>query len=221
MPLTDIHIHHSQPETGVVFIRNLFPDEPFPEGETERFFSVGLHPWFLKSAEENAGLMKLVAEKAVLPQVVAVGECGLDKLTKAAWEVQTDVFVQHVLLSERLQKPLIVHCVRAHNEIFHFRRQLKPTQPWVIHGYTGNENLTRQLLGAGFLFSFGYILLNEKARAAASLQLLPPGKFFLETDDFEVTIGEVFQKAAQLRQVAAAQLQEQLLQNFQKIFLKK
>jgi TatD DNase family protein len=90
--------------------------------------------------------------------------------------VQTNIFLHHVELSERLEKPLTIHCVRAFDRMLMLRKQLRPTQPWVIHGFRGKPELAQQLLAAGFDLSFGTLFNAE------SFNLCPPERRFTETD---------------------------------------
>ena len=138
-------------------------------------YSVGIHPWWTAAADWEdlkEGLL-LWAEH---PQVQRIGECGLDKLQGAAIEVQEHVFLMHVTLSERLQKPLTIHCVKAFDRLLALRKQLCPTQRWAIHGFRGKPELAQQLLAAGFDLSFG-AHYNEAAYA-----LCPPTRRYRETD---------------------------------------
>lgn len=141
----------------------------------EATYSVGIHPWWTAEVDWEdlkPGLL-LWAEH---PQVVRIGECGLDKLKGALVEQQEQVFLMHVALSERLAKPLTIHCVKAFDRLLALRKQLRPTQRWAIHGFRGKPELAQQLLAAGFDLSFGE-RYNEAVYA-----LCPPTRRFRETD---------------------------------------
>ena len=138
-------------------------------------YSVGVHPWW--TAEECLDiLIEGVRFWTLHPQVVRIGECGLDKLKGGAIDVQERVFIEQVELSERLKKPLTIHCVKAFDRLLGLRKQLRPTQCWVIHGFRGKSELAHQLLAAGCDLSFG-TLYNE-----AAFNLCPPDRRYRETD---------------------------------------
>lgn len=142
---------------------------------TDATYSVGVHPWW--TAEENVeDIVKGFLHWATHPQVVRIGECGIDKLKGAPEAVQTELFLQHVALSEQLQKPLTIHCVRAFDQMLMLRKRLRPTQRWAIHGFRGKPALAQQLLVAGFDLSFGTLFNAE------SFNLCPPERRFTETD---------------------------------------
>ncbi|MBR1593860.1 MAG: TatD family hydrolase [Alloprevotella sp.] len=175
----DFHTHNlaATPGTAIVNLPQealLHPDAftPHPAG----LYSVGIHPWW--TGEENlvhlwAGARALAA----LPQVVAIGECGFDRLRGASPDVQREVFSRHVRLSEELRKPLTIHCVRAFDLLLAARRELRPEMKWTIHGFRGRPALARQLLNAGFDLSFGFRHNPE------SFRLTPPGRRHVETDE--------------------------------------
>ena len=117
----NIHSHQIHSEQQVLAIHNLFAHEPVPE---EGLFSIGWHPWYLNDFETTE-IFKVLEEKAVLSQIVAIGETGLDKAITIDWNKQTDVFRFHVEIANKLQKPLIIHCVRAYSELIKFKKEFK------------------------------------------------------------------------------------------------
>lgn len=121
-------------------------------------------------------------------------------------------------LAEELEKPLIIHCVRANDEVLTFKKMLKPAQPWIIHGFAGHPNTAKQLVANGLWLSFGHaILQNEKA--AAALAAMPADRFFLETDTrSDLLIEDVFEAAAKIRGCSVEWLQGQIWANFSGTF---
>ena len=149
---------------------------------------MGIHPWQLanmavsSSSEEDIAdsIMNKVInmlEKNENKQVVAIGECGLDKLCTAPLQLQAEVFKRHVALSEQYRLPLIIHCVKALDELLYIKKDLSPTLPWIWHGFRGKPQQLQQLLKAGFYISFGFKYNRE------SLMTCPSERMFLETDD--------------------------------------
>ena len=149
------------------------------------YYSVGIHPWYI-----DKKLMPEVRRLAALPIVVAIGETGLDKNTakdRGDFSLQKEIFAEHILISEELKKPLIIHCVRAWNELLSIRKATKPSMPWIIHGFRGNATLATQLLNAGLYLSFG-INHNVEALKVA----WDNDRLFIETDDADIDIREVY-----------------------------
>lgn len=174
----DFHTHnlHATPGTAIVNLPREFllkPDSfiPQPSG----LYSAGIHPWWTDSdvRREMEGLQELIRH----PQVVALGECGLDAFKGGDMETQVECFRWQVALSETAGKPMTIHCVRAFHELLYIHRSLHPRQTWTIHGFRGKPALARQLLNAGFNLSFGHRYNPE------SYALTPEERRHHETDD--------------------------------------
>lgn len=177
--------------------------------------SIGLHPWHL---DDHTNLIDELQRYAALPNVLAIGECGLDKVCNTPWELQTMVFKQQIQIANTLGKPIIIHCVRAYDELLNILRSEKPSVPVIVHGFNKNERVADRLLSAGIYLSFGAAILNDLSPAAASLQHVPREMFFLETDDAQADITTLYKKAAAIRNISEEDIILQLQQNFKKVF---
>ena len=167
------------------------------------YYSVGLHPWHI-----DKSIMSEVRKFAALPSVVAIGETGLDKNTaknQDDFSLQKEIFTEHILISEEVKKPLVVHCVKAWDELLHIRKSSKPSMPWIIHGFRGNATLATQLLNAGLCLSFG-IHHNVEALKAS----WDKGRLFTETDDADVDIREVCSSIAGKLNVSINELLDEI-----------
>lgn len=169
----DIHSHnHTAGDDTIV---NLDYCEPVP---AEGYYSIGLHPWHTDMPNDAlAAAIDEVRRKASDKRIVAIGECGIDRLRGATIDTQTSVFRQHVAISEIVAKPLIIHAVRSFDILLSLKKELKPQQLWIIHGFRGKAALARQLLDAGFALSYG-----EKFNPEA-LAITPADRLFTETDN--------------------------------------
>lgn len=184
--INDIHTHRADAASAVISVN---PWEFVPwQG---RVYSVGIHPW--QAAEAGKVALESLSQLATRDDVVMIGECGIDKLRGGAVECQVELVKCHAALSERQRKPLVLHCVRASNELCQLRRSLRPVQPWIIHGFRGNANVARQLLDAGFFLSYG-----ERFNAEA-VNATPPGRLLAETDESPVPIKEIYANIAECR----------------------
>ena len=118
--ILDIHCHavdDFKPDS--IINANLHSFNP-REGQ---HYSIGLHPWDINRIDANEA-MTIVARYASLPSVVAIGETGIDLPKGGALHQQIDIFMQHVEISDRLGKPLIIHCVKAHDIISEIRKRI-------------------------------------------------------------------------------------------------
>lgn len=210
----DIHTHHLSQMPGEAIV-NCYPDTFIPEaGE---WYSVGIHPWHVKTAvdsdarHEMDALLPLVGH----PQVLAIGEAGLDKLAHAPISVQIEIFEYQARLSSEAGKPLIIHLVKAADELLRLKRLMCPANPWIIHGFRGKEALAREYLRHGFYLSFG-----EKYQEDA-LRAVPSERLFLETDESAVPIATLYKRAADIRGTSLYELTEAVRENIDKVFFKR
>lgn len=205
----DIHTHH-QPQVPGEAIVNCFPEAfaPLAEG----WYSVGIHPWHVLSftADDATRFEELLRH----PQVLAIGEAGLDKLAEAPLPLQMEVFGYQARLAEEIDKPLVIHLVRATDELVKLKQQIGPMKPWIIHGFRGKEALAAEYLRHGFYLSFG-----AKYREEA-LRIVPPDKLFLETDESTMPVDTLYERAAAIRGIPLGELRETIRRNVSKIFFK-
>lgn len=144
-----------------------------------------------------------------------IGECGLDKCCNTPWAVQMEVFVSQIEIAEELGKPLVIHCVRAFNELMELRKTHKQT-PWVVHGFTGSTELYNQLLKAEIEVSFGEAILDKRrTKVRETLSKADPDRIFLETDDSGADIKEIYHTAAEILGIES--LEETIMQHWMRI----
>lgn len=182
----DIHTHH-HPDTPGTAIVQLVPDAF--SLQPKYYYSVGLHPWSI--SEDWKTQMAKVAIIALHPQVLMIGEAGLDKKNGSApMELQLEVFREHIRLSELLHKPLIIHCVKSIDEVLSMRKETKATRPWILHGFRGGIEQWRQLSHAGLHVSIGHHYNAEL------IKQLPLQHLIIESDD-TTGIGTVYNQVSQ------------------------
>ena len=207
----DIHTHHLpvHPEDAAI-VNSLVPTF---DVETGLFRSVGIHPWEL--TEHNAGqLLDYLKQQLRKKQFVAAGEAGLDKLAAASMELQLTVFKAQVRLSEEYGLPLIIHCVKAMDELLAVKKEFRPQQAWIWHGFRGKPEQAVQLLKKGFYLSFGEHYPDE------TMQTVPDERLFLETDNSSLDIEDILCRAAKVRGVEVEALRETIRRNIQNVFFR-
>ncbi|MBQ3739339.1 MAG: TatD family hydrolase [Bacteroidales bacterium] len=212
MLFVDIHTHTAKTDNDLLQIVNLDLGQPYPE---QGYYSYGIHPWAL----DNAGFkieeaLELLEERLQSPNVLALGEAGLDKLHKATFERQIELFERQIELSETLQKPMILHDVRSHNEILALRKKHKAKQPWIVHGFSGTEQDVRQLIGQGIYLSVGESLLHPERKIYKSFKFIDLDYLFLETDMAKIGIEKVYEVATKLLEMDLSVLQKRIFANF-------
>lgn len=213
----DIHIHDGKPAAEIFMVESLMAhEERLPEDLPGIAYTYGIHPWFLdESNHEN--FMQSVYNKIGLPGIIAVGEAGFDKLRGPSMNLQRRVFEQQALLAEEKQLPVIIHCVKAWDEILAVHKDLKPQMPWMIHGFRGSSQLAGQLLSKGMYLSvwFNFAIRKE---SAGLLRYLPGDRMFLETDGADIDIRELYWKASADRDITIDELKSVIYNNFFNLF---
>lgn len=214
MKLVNLHTHLplGNNQTGLINHPAQLDFRPQPG----QYYSVGLHPWDIPD-EDISELLEQLARLGNHPQVLAIGECGLDRSIETPMNLQQAIFAQQIELAENLHKPLIIHAVRTYSDLLQLKKSSRSTVPWILHGYSGNAETTRQLIKQSFFFSFGAALLRNQTKLNQSLLLVPPGRLFLETDESTANIESIYIFAASLFGMAVSELQTTVFDNFQRI----
>ena len=133
---------------------------------------------------------------------------------KESFEKQIGLFERQIDLSEALQKPMILHDVKSHNEILALRKKHKAKQPWILHGFNGTEQDIQQLTGQGLYLSVGESLLHSERKITKSLKNIPLDMLFLETDMADISIEVVYEAASRLLEMDTNALKAQIFCNF-------
>jgi TatD DNase family protein len=220
MHCIDIHTHQIPAGAGKLFVMNRFPENHLAELPPGGFYSVGLHPWFIGNESAYRKQLSRVEEMIKLDGVIAMGECGLDKACKTDFQLQLDVFLRQCEIAEAVNKPVIIHSVRAWNDIFHLKRKFRPKVPWILHGYNGNEMITRQMLQQDFYYSFGGALLDENSPVRKSLKMIPVEQLFFETDEDLMPVNALYEFTSEWLEVKKDKLAEKIEWNFRQVFVR-
>lgn len=213
----DIHTHDAKPSEGVFAVENLMAHElRRPEEVSTQAFTSGIHPWHLN--ENNCEqLLEYVRSLADNPSLLAFGEAGFDKLRGPSIELQRSTFAEQVKISNERRKPLVIHCVRAWDELLAAHKNLRPAMPWLVHGFRGKKELALQLINRGMYISFwfDFVLRTESSEL---LRSLPENRIFLETDGADVDIREIYRKVSEDLGISIDKLKEIILNNFNVLF---
>lgn len=211
----DIHTHtSSQRDTAIVDIS--IKESPQCR---DSFCSYGIHPLFI--SENYAKQLQQLQLLATQKQIIAVGECGFDHRSRASLTLQKNIFEAEVGISEQFHLPLLIHCVRAASELLEMHKILKPTQAWIIHGFNSNHNILDRFLEKGFYISIGKSILKKTSNSYQLLPMIPAERRFLESDDADITIEQIYQAAAERLALPMKTLTQQIEQNFKRIFYDK
>ncbi len=147
------------------------------------YFSRGIHP---ENASEVMDDIKMGELEKLLchPKAVAVGEAGLDfhYPDRESDELQKEAFIRQIELSNRVNKPLIVHTRDAMEATIGILKENTP-QRRVIHCFSGSSESCRILVNMGFYIGFtGAVTFKNAKNIAESLKVVPKDRILIETD---------------------------------------
>ncbi|MVO10887.1 TatD family deoxyribonuclease [Flavobacterium sp. TP390] len=213
MQFINLHTHSFTNDTSVYEVVNQYPWE-FQESIPN--YSIGIHPWYIDENRIETDLA-CIEEKLASASCIALGECGLDKRIEIPLEKQLEVFKDQLALVQKTNKPVILHCVAAYQEVIAVKKEMNIQNPMIIHGFSKNEQVAQSLLDNGFYLSFGkYLLRNPELESV--FQKVPMDRFFLETDTIEETIAQVYEKASEMKNIPINELKQIVKNNFEATF---
>lgn len=210
---TNLHTHKFSNLSDVIEVVNQYPwefDESIPN------YSIGIHPWYIDEIRLEEDL-EIIKEKLQLSECLALGECGLDKRIEIPLELQIIVFKKQLEIVQQTNKPIVLHCVAAFDEVMAIKKELKIQNPMIIHGFSKNEQVAKSLLNHGFYLSFGKYLLRNKDLEKV-FTFAPENQILLETDTIEESIYEVYEKAASIKGISVEEVKAIVFTNFSRIF---
>ena len=213
MKFFNLHTHKATNSNSVLELVNQYPWKFI---ENIPHFSIGIHPWYIDLNRIERDL-EIIEQKLQTKNCLALGECGLDKRIEIDFDLQIKVFESQLKLAQKYQKPVIIHCVSAFQELIEIKNRLQISVPIIIHGFSKNQILANQLIANGFYLSFGkYLFLNPDLEFV--FKNSPLEKIFLETDTISQNIEEVYNLAAKFKKTTVSVLQKQININFETVF---
>ncbi|MCX6333325.1 MAG: TatD family hydrolase [Bacteroidia bacterium] len=213
----DIHNHGANAVPGIFTIETLMAHENRePENIKGLTYSFGIHPWHL---DENSHdhLISCVIINAVNPDVALIGEAGFDRIKGPSLELQRKTFEEQVKIAKEHKKPMVIHCVRAWDDLLQEHKKLKPQMPWLVHGFRGKPDLAQQLVSKGMYISFWFDFV-MKPEAIPLLKSVPKERFFLETDGAGINIMDIYNKVSDDLDISVEELKRTMFLNFNQFF---
>ena len=213
MQFFNLHTHLLTKQINVIELVNQYPqqfDAAIP------FYSIGIHPWYIVQDRVEADLA-IIEGKLIERNCVAIGECGLDKRIEVPMLLQEMVFERQLLLAQKFNKAVVIHCVAAFQEVIEIKKRLNISVPLIIHGFSKNSQVANQLISNGFYISFGkYLLKNTELEEV--FKSIPNNRFFLETDTIKEGIETVYELAAKYKGISVGDMQRLIHRNFGSVF---
>ena len=189
--LVDIHTHN--PRVGV-----LSPT------------MAGIHPW---DAERELPMPDFSA-------CDIVGETGLDYSADASKEAQQELFLKHLDIAAKLEKPVVLHVVKSFEDVM-LALKKHTLQGVVFHGFIGSKEQAERATSQGYHLSFGDRSLRSP-RTREVIATIKIEKLFCETDDrTDMSIEEIYAEVAKLRGTTIGDLASEMEKNYIRLFDRK
>ncbi len=193
--------------------------------------SVGVHPMDVNDELVDVSALRNLA---LSPEVVAIGETGLDYYySKDSADIQRESFALHLKLSSELNKPVIVHTRDAREDTLAIIRQHGDSSvAGVLHCFTESWEMASQALEENYYISFsGIVTFNNAAALREVAKKVPLDRMLIETDSPYLApvphrgkknepqyVVEVAECIAQLRGLSVEEVAEVTSANFDKLF---
>lgn len=192
--------------------------------------SCGVHPLH---QEDACGYDELL-EKASRPEVVAVGETGLDYYySEDTQEVQRQSFIDHIRVANELNKPLIIHTRDARDDTLRLLKEHKAAHTnGVLHCFTESLDMAEAAMELDFYISISGIVTFNSAKALREVaKAIPLDRLLIETDSPWLApvphrgkqnqpgyVVEVAEFIAELKGISVDELAKRTTQNFYTLF---
>ena len=173
--------------------------------------TMGLHPWQAATG--------VIPSEAEILSADAVGEIGLDKACEVDFEQQRAVFEAQLRLAEQHKKPVVVHCVRAFEEVICALEKFT-LKAVIFHGFIGSQEQAARAVKKGYYLSFGARTERSK-KTIEALRATPLDRRFVETDEADTPIAEMYALVARLRNTEVEELEEATSRNYERILFSK
>ncbi len=216
-PYVDFHTHCRRGDALEILNIDPLNEESFVLAvECGLPFSVGMHPW--RTAENTERLneaferMDRVAQNG---QAMAIGECGLDWSVDVDRRLQTEVFERQLELAKQCNLPVILHCVRAFEDVMSRLVRAKAERA-VFHSFIGSTEQVARVVSKGYFCSFSPRSL-ASARTCEVIRRITPSALLIERDECECPIDEVYSAVAALRGCSIGELREIVFDNYKRL----
>lgn len=212
----DIHTHKTTPLEALFVVNERFgrPDQNNIHAESKTLYSHGLHPWDAIEETCLSKTWKEIERRCSLENVPFIGESGLDQSKNHNWQWQEVAMQNQISISENLKRPMIIHNVKASQQIIEMKKRTKAQMPWVLHDFNGNEEMIKMFLQENCYFSLGKNFLRSSSKIYQSFHLIPSDRLFFETDENTYGIDEIYNTYAKKCELKEDELKRRIIENF-------
>ena len=170
----------------------------------------GIHPW---DAERELPMPDFSA-------CDIVGETGLDYSADVSKEAQQELFLKHLNIAEKLEKPVVLHVVKSFEDVMLALKKHR-LQGVVFHGFIGSKEQAERATSHGYYLSFGNRSLRSP-RTREVIAMIKIENLFCETDDrTDISIEKIYEEVAALRGISQEELSSEIEKNYIRLFDRK
>lgn len=193
--------------------------------------TVGMHPHEADACTSQS--WRELESLAKAPEVVAIGETGLDFYRNlASKEGQTRAFAKQLALADKADLPVIVHMREAYADVYRILAQTMPPRRAVMHCFSGDSAQAAAFIDLGCMISLaGPVTFRSAAKLHDVAKMVPSDRLLMETDcpylapaphrgkrNEPAFVRFVLDAVARKREVAPAELEETTDRNAQTFF---
>ena len=169
----------------------------------------GIHPWLAENAVELPDFS----------QCDIIGETGLDYACEVDREAQKRLFREHLEAAIKANKPVVLHAVRAVDDILNILKNYSALRGVIFHGFIGSWQQAERCIERSYYLSFGARSLGSP-KTREVIAKIPQNLLFCETDaeQDKGNIEQVYSEVAELRGVGVEELIKSIEENYNRIF---
>lgn len=210
----DFHTHQLSQHDLIQILNCDFYNDPIAH---QGHYTLGIHPWQIHLFNQND--LPEIERQLSQGNCLGLGEVGLDRC-RGDFYAQT-LALEHLLpMAQTIQKPLILHCVKAYSDFLQLFKRYQLSIPIIFHDYNGPIETTRQLLKYNCYFSFGARIFNKSSKAYQSMNELPIERFFFESDDQSFSVAKSYDYYSHLNTLGLSlnDVKKSIYSNFMTLF---
>lgn len=195
----------------------------------------GIHPYFLQTCDLEHALSELRTLLSKSPQVIAIGEIGLDTAIDCPLDTQQRAFASQLALAEQFELPVIMHHRKSHHLLLGALKQHQFNRGGVIHAFSGSVEVAMQYLERGFYLGVGGTITYPRgSKTRKTLKAIFPefsDRLLLETDAPDMPmcgrqgmvnepayLGEVVSCLSNLLEIDSSEVVNLTTKNYQSLF---
>ncbi len=191
--------------------------------------SLGLYPLDAIKLNESELQKTLEQIKKNKNNIIAIGEVGMDFKYNKDYKRQKDIFLKFIELSEKINKPLIIHSREAEKEVLELLETSK-SKKFLMHCFTGNFKLVKKIFDNNYFMTIPCNIVRSKhfQDVVKNFELkqiltetdspyLSPYKDKMNEPGF---IAETIKRISEIKQLEKEEVENIIFMNYQKFFLK-